>query len=295
MSWRIIFSLLLFGCLTPALQAQVKHHFKLPRPLREASGLVILDDGSFVWHNDSDNDPFLYVTDGEGKLLNTLEYPLPNTDWEDITQSDSGDLYIGNFGNNCQCRTDLAIYVLSDPMTNSIDSINFLFPDQQDFPPGEKWRNFDMEAMFWHQDSLHLFSKNNSKKGNSYTKHYVLPAEPGQYAAELRDSIYLKNRFISGAAISPDNEKVVLLGLRYHKILGFIPVSRATIFVFSDFQGSQFLDGNLKKRGIRPYIYALQYEAIDFWNKKTLVVGSEKTAAIPAKAKRIKLGKKFFK
>lgn len=292
---RITFLFLVLSCWASNLDAQVKHHFKLPKQLREASGLVILEDGSFLWHNDSGNGPFLYVTDGKGNLLNSLEYPLPATDWEDITRSDSGDIYVGNFGNNCQCRTDLAIYVLSDPTTNSIDSINYFMPDQQAFPPGEKWRNFDMEAMFWYQDSLHLFSKNNSIKGNSFTKHYVLPAVPGQYAAELRDSIYLKNRFISGAAISPDKDKVVLLGLRYVKFLGFIPVSRATIFVFSNFEGSQFLKGDLTKRGIRPYLYALQYEAIDFWDKETLVVGSEKTAIIPAKAKRIKLGKKFFK
>ncbi|MBK8489757.1 MAG: hypothetical protein IPL49_02345 [Saprospirales bacterium] len=280
---------------TASLGAQVKYHFKLPRELREASGLVILNDGSFVWHNDSNNEPALYITDGKGNLLNTILYPLPNTDWEDITKSPSDDLFIGNFGNNCHCRQDLAIYLLSDPMTNSIDSINFQLPDQQAFPPSEKWRNFDMEAMFWFQDSLHLFSKNNAKKGNSYAKHYVLPAQPGQYAAELRDSVFLKKRFVSGAAISPGEDKVALLSLRFQRILGFIPFSRVTIFVFSDFHGSDFLHGDMKRRGIRPYLYALQYEAIDFVDEETLVVGSEKTSIIPAKAKRLKLGKRFFK
>ncbi|MBK7408479.1 MAG: hypothetical protein IPJ40_10715 [Saprospirales bacterium] len=104
-----------------------------------------------------------------------------------------------------------------------------------------------------------------------------------------------EKRFVSGAAISPGEDKVALLSLRFQRILGFIPFSRVTIFVFSDFHGSDFLHGDMKRRGIRPYLYALQYEAIDFVDEETLVVGSEKTSIIPAKAKRLKLGKRFFK
>ncbi|MFZ2899087.1 MAG: hypothetical protein WA004_10715 [Saprospiraceae bacterium] len=278
-----------------ALDAQVKRQFRLPREVSEASGLAILPGPSFVWHNDSDNAPNLYITDGKGELLQTLEYPeLPGTDWEDLAVDDAGRIYIGNFGNNCHCREDLSIYIISDPVTNHIDSINFSYPDQQHFPPGEQWRNFDMEAMIWYQDSLHLFSKNFSKKGNDYTKHYVLPAQPGQYVAELRDSFQLPRRFVSAAAISPDKERIALLSLRFQLTLGFFPSSKSTIFVFSNFQPGHFFKGEMRKKSVRPYLFALQNEAIDFLDDETLIVGSEKTAIIPAKAKKFRLGRRFF-
>jgi hypothetical protein len=292
---RTTFLLISFICATSLLQAQVKRSFRLPKEISEASGLVILDKNTLGWHNDSGNEPILYFTDERGKQLEKRSFPnLPDTDWEDITASPDKRLFIGNFGNNCNCRKDLAIYIVSDPMTHHIDSINFQLPDQTNFPPKEAYRNFDLEALFWHRDSLHLFTKNIGEKGNDYTKHYVLPDQPGQYVAELRDSIELKRRFISAAALSPDGERVALLGLRYWRVFGFIPVTRATVFVFSDFEDGRYLEGEMLKRGIRPYIYALQYEALDFYDDKTLVVGSEKTLFIRAKAKRLRLGKRFF-
>lgn len=293
---RLLAVLLLALTWSSALDAQVRRQFRLPKAVSEASGLAILDGPSFFWHNDSNNEPNLYVTDGKGDLQLTLPLPtLPDTDWEDLARDPADRIYIGNFGNNCHCRKDLAIYIVSDPVTQMIDSINFSLPDQQSFPPGEKWRNYDIEAMFWFSDSLHLFSKNYSKKGNEYTKHYVLPAQPGQYVAELRDSIRLKRRFISAAAISPDEQQIALLGLRDYRFLGMLAYAQSTIFVFSDFEESGFLKGEIKKKRIRPYLYALQYEALDYYDRETLIVGSEKTSIIPAKAKRLKLGKRFFR
>lgn len=289
--------LLFFGLLASGAGAQVKSHFKLPEAVREVSGLVINQEGQFIWHNDSGHEPKLYFTDGQGELLHILHYPgLPATDWEDITQSPSGDLFIGNFGSNCHCRYDLAIYILPASPDEPIDSINFHYPDQMAFPPGEPWQNFNMEAMFWYRDSLHLFSKNTIEKGNDYTKHYVIPAQPGNYKAILRDSFQLKRQqVVTGAAISPDGSSFALLGLYAKRFLGFIPQSKATIYVFPKFDGDRFFDKKPLKKGIRPYIYALQYEAIDFYDEETLVIGSEKTLIIPAKAKRIRLGKRFFR
>jgi len=290
------FILLFLGLFAPGLKAQIKHHFKLPDELSEVSGLALISEDKLIWHNDSNHDPILYITDGEGKLLNSLHYPaLPSTDWEDLADSPEGDLFIGNFGNNCHCRQDLAIYILSESAAHPIDSINFHYPDQMAFPPKKKWRNFNMEAMFWYKDSLHLFSKNDLDHGNYYSKHYVIPARPGTYKAILRDSIDLRNRVVSGGAISPDQRSFVLLGLKFRKFLGFIPTSRGTIFVFPDFDENGFFKKKPLRKGIRPYIYALQYEAIDYIDEETLVVGSEKTSIIPQKAKRIKLGKRFFR
>ena len=125
--------------------------------------------------------------------MNTINLPLKNTDWEDLTHDNNGNLYIGEFGNNANKRRDLKIYIYN-LRTQDLDSILYAYPDQTQFPPAPEYRNFDMEGFFWHQDRLHIFSKNKFRKGNYYTKHYTLSAQAGEQNLQLRDSILLKNR-----------------------------------------------------------------------------------------------------
>ena len=247
------------------------------------------------WHNDGGNSPSLYQTDGRGKLLEEVNLAtLKNRDWEDITSDDNGRIYIGDFGNNRNQRKDLKIYIYNRE-TENIDSISFKYPDQKEFPPNVEDWNFNAEGFFWFQDSLHLFSKNRLHQGNYFTKHYVLPAQSGNYVAQLVDSIYLKNRVVTGAAISPDKKTVGLIAYTYKKVLGFIPWSAASIYLIQNFQGSQFLRGNIYKKKAPGFILATQMESIDFFDNETLYIASEKTKFIQPKAKRVRLKKRHLK
>ena len=69
---KILSLLVVCGFWVSVADAQVKSHFRLPPALNEVSGLVINNEGKFIWHNDSDHDPILYFTDGEGKLLGVV-------------------------------------------------------------------------------------------------------------------------------------------------------------------------------------------------------------------------------
>lgn len=266
-----------------------KKKYKLPKELTEVSGLFQAGPDSLWWHNDGGHGAELFLTNSRGELLwkGTVPGTL-NRDWEDLTADDRGNIYIGDFGNNLNRRRDLAIYIYN-PATGSLDSILYRYPDQRDFPPQPRNQNFDMEAFFWFQDSLHLFSKNHLRQGNYYTKHYSLPARPGAYEAVLRDSLYLKKRVVTAAAISPDGQSVALLAYWFKPFLGFIPITPADIFILTNFSGTDFLDGEVRRRkGVR-CLWPTQFEALDYIDPTSVWIASERTILYRQKMKRKRL------
>lgn len=250
-------------------------HTSLPEAIREVSGMVRMPDGNLWLLNDSRNPSELFRFDPlSGALLETRKLPVPNRDWEDLTTDKSGNLYIGDFGNNKNARRNLCIFKYN-PATGSLDSIRFRYPDQDAWPPNDEraW-NFNCEAMVFFQDSLHLFSKN-VFKGNFVTKHYVLPAKPGEYIAGLRDSIVLKNRVITGAALSPDGRTLAITSYVIGKKLGFLPYTKATAYFFTGFSGSRFLHGRRTARRLPKCFIARQFESIIWWDDRYWLVANE--------------------
>lgn len=257
-------------------QKQPARRTVLPEAIREVSGMVRTPDGRLWMLNDSRNPSELFQVDPfTGQLLETRKLPVPNRDWEDLTSDPAGNLYIGDFGNNRNARRDLCIFRYQ-PATGALDSIQFHYPDQDAFPPNDEraW-NFNCEAMVFFQDSLHLFSKN-VFNGNFITKHYVLPAKPGNYIALLRDSLVLQNRVITGAALSPDGRTLAITSYIIGKKLGFLPYTKATAYFFRDFTGSQFLRGRMSARRLPKCFIARQFESILWWDNDHWLVANEK-------------------
>lgn len=265
--------------------------FGLPAALHEVSGLVVAGPDSLWWHNDSGNRPVLYCTDRQGRLKDSLVLPVPNIDWEDLTADDSGHLYVGDFGNNANARTDLVIWRLSANGARQPQALPFFWPDQQAFPPSPSWRNFDCEGFFWHADSLWLFSKDKvgRTRGHYRTKLYVLPARVGRrMPAQLLDSLDLKNRVVTGAAISPDGTKVALVGYDYRLVLGFIPWSRASVFVLEGWDGRGLQHLRILRKHVS-FLLPTQYEAIDWLDDETLLIARERTPFTRQLAKVVSL------
>ncbi len=290
---RLLCLVLLAGLFLAACSpANYPKKFKLPAALPEVSGLVVAGPDSLWWLNDGGSGADLYLTDRRGNLLRTLRVGgAVNRDWEGMTTDHQGNLYVGDFGNNRNARRDLCIYRF-DMDTEQLDSITFTYPDQTAFPPPSERANFDMEAIFWHADSLHLFSKNRLWDGNYYTKHYVLPAVPGDYSAILRDSIFLKNRVVTGAAMSPAYDRAALVAYYFKPLLGFIPIVRTSIFFFEDFPDQHYFRGRMTKKKVAKGLAPTQYECIDFESPERVLIASEKTIMRQQKAKRIKLKRK---
>ena len=79
--------------------------------LNESSGITFIAPNRLYTHDDSSGNDEIYEIDTLGNLIRTINVNnANNTDWEDITKDNLNNIYIGNFGNNNNDRTDLKIY-----------------------------------------------------------------------------------------------------------------------------------------------------------------------------------------
>ncbi|MBK9290219.1 MAG: hypothetical protein IPM52_01080 [Bacteroidetes bacterium] len=242
---------------------------RLPLQLRESSGLAFDDQPRFWSHNDAGNSNQIFYLDTLGNVLRTITLQnVQNTDWEDLAADPQGNLYINDAGNNDNNRTNLAIHILSNPLLNpsnqqQAQSITFQFPDQTAFPPPGNNRNFDIEAIVWHSDSIFLFTKNRSSPTNGMCKMYALKASPGTQQAMLRDSVFTgftQDDRVTAAAISPSGNTLILL-------------TRKGLHIFDDYADTHFLRGRKTFLPFQPL--PGQAEGIDFLDNHTLWMSEE--------------------
>lgn len=225
--------------------------------IKESSGIEVLQKGQYVTHNDAGNSAQLFQVDAKGKLVKSHKLNIPNVDWEDLTRDDAGNLYIADTGNNDNDRKELAVYKVSASDMTDVSAIRFTYEDQQEFPPSKKDRNFDSEAVFWHEGQLYVITKD---RGQQRTANiYQLPDAPGTYKAKLVGSADFKGE-VTGAAISPDGKLVVLL-------------EEERLHLFSDFKDpAAFYKGKSETVDLAG---AGQTEAVAFEDNNTLIITSE--------------------
>lgn len=242
----------------------------LPSVINESSGLASYPENSaYFWsHNDSGGLPELYLFDINGELIHTLQITnFNNIDWEDLAQDNQGYLYIGDFGNNGNNRTNLKILkvpVNGLPAQAIAAAINFNYPDQTLFPPPPAAFNFDMEAMIYREDSLYLFSKNVlsfSAMGTGYSKLYSLPSVAGDYTANLIDSLYTFFQ-VTAADIAPSGKAVALL-------------CYTRLYILHSFTGNNFFSGQQQLYQITPLFPPKQTEAVVFRDCSSVYITAE--------------------
>ena len=216
----------------------------LSSPYNETSGLVYSNDTIFSI-NDSGNTPSIHalrVSDGAHVHSWTVTN-AQNQDWEALTQSHTH-LFIADVGNNMGNRSSLDIY--SIPKAELSTNNAFLLAQKQSFRFGDQpasglqmnAHNYDCEALFFWQDSLHLFSKNWE---NLWTKHYVLPLTWQDTLVVYPADSFEVNGLITDAAIDTSNNSFYLLG--YKKELSGLYSSfmyrflnQNNLFLASDYQ-----------------------------------------------------------
>ncbi|MFZ1378534.1 MAG: SdiA-regulated domain-containing protein [Saprospiraceae bacterium] len=253
------------------LSQSVRSKCLLPTELKESSGIATINNGKSFWlHNDSGSDSEIFEVDSNCQLLRkVLISNALHSDWEAITADDNGNLYIGDFGNNVNSRMDQAIYIVENINQHTGSSITakkieYSYANQLQFPPSDLYKNFDMEAFFWFNDTLHLFSKNRTMPFTGYTYQYKIPAKEGRYAVYPSDSVItgtgnMNLYWVTDAAISPKQNKMILLS--YDKA-----------FLFYDFSGSQFFQG--KRKDIN-FNHISQKEGITFGSEHELWISEE--------------------
>jgi hypothetical protein len=241
---------------------------KLSDTLNETSGLAKFNEQWFS-HNDGGNPAFLYQLNKNGKINKSHPLNHPNTDWEDLTFSDSFG-FIGDFGNNAGNRKDLRILRfktsalasthLADTLKADVIALNYA--DQLNFSATTNSTPFDCEALIYWNDSLHLFTKNWL---NGYTKRYVLPNKPGQYTVAPRDSLRL-HFLVTGAAV-------------YHNriaLVGYDKSGNGFLSLLWDFPDQQPFQGNKRHISLGSFIATGQIESIAFSDSTTLYATNEK-------------------
>ena len=277
---------LLVGMIAPQTVVSQKK-IRLPAELNEISGLERYNDSILIAINDSGNAPELFFIDLAGKILKKCHVSnASNSDWEDLAMDDSGNLFIADVGNNLNSRKDLCIWKLrceeafiKDSIT--AERISFFYADQTEFPPNEANLRFDCEAIYWMNDTLHLITKNTSKRPkdnrdrsklmtwNRFPGDYVISDEPGNYHAQqfTQHIPYLhkvKSSGIRDLVTAADYSNGVIAILTYSEL--------RTIPLYNS--GTSFGRANGRQSIRFPKLE--QREAIVILSEKVIAVASEK-------------------
>ena len=243
----------------------------LPAALLETSGLQYTSQSLWSF-NDSGNSPVLFKLDSTtGSILQQVRITnFPNVDWEDIA-ADAQYLYVGDFGNNDGDRHNLRVLrvlksAIGTTASESVtaDAINFSYPDQTNFNPGNHNHNFDCEAVFYANDSLHLFTKNWL---DLRTRYYTIPAQPGTYIAHLKGSFNV-NGLVTAADLNPVGTGAALLG--YNHTTG-----DTFMWLLSDFRNGQYLRGNKRRIELPNALVVGQAEGLCFVNNYRVFLSNE--------------------
>ncbi len=190
----------------------------------ESSGLVKsrIHDDVYWTHNDSGDSARLFAVDRGGNLImppHTLSYRgitvhgAKNIDWEDITSDNSGNLYIGDIGNNRKDRELFTIYRISEPSPSEVtavfveQSITVFYPDKED--SSSKRRRVNAEALFWARDHLFIITKEGKAR---YSDLYSLHLEE----LDEENPLTLIGSFdfrgmVTGADASADGNRLAVL------------------------------------------------------------------------------------
>ncbi len=249
----------------------------LPPALKESSALTVTPQGLYTL-SDNSRPEFFRLDTASGAILQTIR--VRNIDFVDkeALAFDGTHFYIGDFGNNLSLRKDLKIVKVDASQINQQDEvwvegqlITFHYPEQERRSVLNKENAFDCEAMVLAGDSIYLFTK---QRSDHQTTLYALPKAPGTYAA-TRQAVFDAAGRITGAALSPDEQTLLLLGYQKKHQNPFL-------WKFTDFQGRDFFAGQVQHQLLIREPLNWQTEGIAFSNAQQIYVSCETTREMQA-------------
>ena len=245
--------LVLFLAITSCHTGKLTVIADLPESLKESSAIETVYGSNLLWTiEDSGNKNNIYGVNTRGKIVKDIDISnASNIDWEDLTSDNSGNLYIGDFGNNSKNRDDFTIYKVSnlEEEQTTAERINFILP--------QKVKPEDFEAFFLLNNAFYIFSKEN--KSSILLK---VPNTIGKHTAELVTDFNLdgKHHKITSADVSDDGKVIILL-------------NHNKLWKISNFESDSFFKGTIEEIKLN---HTSQKEGICFKNNQSVYITDEK-------------------
>ena len=272
----VVFAFMLLSCNPKAQdsvtqsQDDLKTEFSLPKKLKEVSGIALSQDRKTIWAiEDAGNKNVVYGLNRKGEqIADVLVENAENNDWEDITKDATGNIYIGDFGNNENDRQNLSILKLdlktdSQKSTKVIQTTKFHYEGQTEFPPKKSNLLYDCEAFVEKDGSFYLFTKNRSKGFDGTFLIFKIPNKEGDFEAKLVGKLKLEGGYSDAAITSATINSKNQIALLNHK----------NINLLSGFTANDFSTAKIQKI---PLNHNSQKEAVVFVDDKTLLIADEK-------------------
>lgn len=233
--------------------------------IQETSGLSLFE-GKLYTFNDSGNPAELYEIDKtSGKILSTLKTKVENKDWEALA-NDGENFYIGDFGNNTGTRKDLKVYKIpfqnNQLINDSLKTISFYYPEQQDFTPKNINTDFDLESMIYLNGKIHIFTKEWASKS---TTHFTIDPENLENQSAQKIESYKTGFMISDA-------------FYYGKklfVVGYTKKTEVFLMVFNESEPGIFFKNNPRKLYLGSALSIGQIEGIAV-DEKGIYISGEK-------------------
>jgi hypothetical protein len=254
--------------------------YPLPAQLSEISGLEKWNDSTLIAINDGGNEPILFLLNLNGQITRKISVSnASNIDWEALAIDDNY-IYIGDIGNNMNERKDLCIYrmnrgEIAHSSTVIAEKMNISYKEQRTFPPLNKERHFDAEAMTFFEGQLWIFTKNSTKPFDGLSFIYMVQFEANQTKTlskvtelKLNRTSYLKDAVTGACTV---NQSIVLS--TYNRLINL-----------------EFPKQGMTKSNLYFYPHIEQVEACVSIGPSTFFISNEKNKFLgPAKFTKLQL------
>ena len=268
----LLAGLILFGCSNKEIDsveidsAEIISKIVLPKIINETSGLEFYNN-NFITHNDSGGEPFLYVFNEEGEIIEMIglnknpDFEIENNDWEDIT-SDNKYFFVADTGNNFGNRDNLNIIRVSKGADFMVDGIiEISYSDQESFFPRPKHK-YDAEAIIVIEDKIALFSKDRESLN---TDLYLVDKNQNGSQILTSEVSYDVNTLITGGDYNENRNLLVLVS--------YNSKGSQYLILFEDFELNNLENNTFKKFKIP--LEQAQIEGVKIIDEKTFWVTSE--------------------
>lgn len=171
----LIACLIVIGCHpsnAPLFEAAVSKGVVKDDRIREASGLVAsINNPGMLWtHNDSGNDPDIFLLDEKGEIKCTVHLAgIKNRDWEDIAvgsgpEANKNYIYIGEIGDNDAVYPEKILYRLEEPrIADGVTDTTLTKTDKIEFKLSDGQRDSEALIMDPVSKNFYIFSKRESR------------------------------------------------------------------------------------------------------------------------------------